>query len=447
MITRMTKPRFDAFGMWGRSPGTRHELANCSFFSADGERLIGATYYVRRADRFAYVVLARDAHGRFQGFANHGPYQSLRSAEAALIGRLTALLEEPAPEVPMRSNTRPGVDLFAAIEGARLNPKFVNLRDGRNPSAARELLREISPWVVDLDGNLVRDFQTTGFDARTWELYLFAALRELDFGFDRSHAVPDFRLIRDETRIFVEAVTANPTGNAEFDIRKPPPEPPEDFWPYLHQQMARKFASPLRSKLAKRYWEREDVAGHPFVLAIADFHAPGSMIWSQSALPLYLYGIEIHRTDDGAPYSVRRKDEVVDGKVIPAAFFDQPEAKHVSAVLSSNAGTMAKFNRMGVLAGFGDTDVSLERSGGLSDPSPGALDAVPFEVNIEDPDYEEGWADEIQIFHNPNAAVPLSEDVFRNVVQYFLEKGEAVWRGPAPRVLFSSTTSRAPAKR
>lgn len=209
--------------------------------------------------------------------------------------------------------------------------------------------------------------------------------------------------------------------------------------------MPQKFGSPLRSKLKKRYWECSDVSGHPFVIAIADFHAPGSMIWSHTAMPLYLYGIgaDVRYAQDGSKYGIEKKvgEHVVGDKVVPANFFAQADAKHVSAVLFSNAGTMAKFNRMGVLAGFGDPDVTLRRRGGFSDPSPGALDAIPFEVNIEDPNYREGWADEIEIYHNPNAAVPLPEEVFAGTTQFFLEDGELVWRGPSSRVLFSPSMS------
>jgi hypothetical protein len=292
---------------------------------------------------------------------------------------------------------------------------------------------------------MVKDFQTTGFDSRTWELYLFAAFKSLDFGLDRSDAVPDFRLTNGEAKVFVEAVTANATGNVEFDITKPPPGPPEDFWRFIENEMPQKFGSPLRSKLKKRYWERSDVRGHPFVIAIADFHSPGSMIWSHTALPLYLYGIgvDIQYGKDGSKHGVQRKarEHVVGGKVVPTNFFGQADTRHVSAILFSNAGTMAKFNRMGALAGFGDPDVKLRRTGGFNDPTPGAFDEIPFDINIEDPDYAEGWADEIEIYHNPNAAVPLEEAMFEGTTQFFFEEGEFVWRGPSPRVLYSSTTS------
>ena len=41
-------------------------------------------------------------------------------------------------------------------------------------------------WHEDADGNLIEQFQTSGFDARIWELYLFAALSEAGYGIDRS---------------------------------------------------------------------------------------------------------------------------------------------------------------------------------------------------------------------------------------------------------------------
>lgn len=431
--------------MWSRAPGGRDIIANKWFFVAADEALIGATYYLAEIDRFGFVLLARDEFGRYRAFDNQGPFTSARAADAAIIARLIAL-EAGKPFILKADPTdRPGVDLFAPIPKAKLNPKFANLRDGRNPSAARELLKEIARWVVDLDGNLVRDFQTTGFDARTWELYLFTVFTALDFGFDRSAAVPDFRLKKGDAKLFVEAVTANPTGSTEAAIAGPPPLPPDDFWSYIENEMPQKFGSPLLSKIRKAYWQREDVADHPFVIAIADFHAPASMIWSHTALPLYLYGIgvDIHHALDGRIFGTLKKLDrhVVGDKVVPTNFFAQESTRHVSAILFSNAGTMAKFNRMGVLAGFGDPEVSLIRKGGLNDPNPGAFDAVPFEINIESPDYTESWADEIEIYHNPNALVPLPETLLPTVTHFKLEGGELVWRGPSPRVLYSMTQS------
>ena len=74
---------------------------------------------------------------------------------------------------------------------------------------------------------------------------------------------------------------------------------------------------------------------------------PGSMIWSHTALPLYLHGVgvEIRYAEDGSRYGVENKlrDHVVGDKVVPTDFFGQADARHISTVLFSNAGTMAKF--------------------------------------------------------------------------------------------------------
>lgn len=447
MSMRMSAERFEALAMWCRTPGSRASLRDCAHFSINGEQLIGATYYLSEADKFAFVLLARDELGRYQAFENEGVFLSARAAEAAILSRLEALSKQPPPKVPMRPDTRRGVDLFEIIPSTKLNPKFINLRDSRNASAGRELLAEVGRWLVDLDGNFVRDFQTSGMDARVWELFLFAVLTSLDFGFDRSDAVPDFRVQKRNSKVFIEAVTANPTGGVEHPIDVPPPLPPENLWDYLEHAMPQKFGSPLLSKMRKRYWERADVSGHPFLIALADFHSPASMVWSHTALPLYLYGVgvDVRKRDDGSIYGVEKPlgDHVVGSKVVPTNFFGQPENRHVSAILFSNAGTLTKFNRMGVRAGFGDPSVTLTRSGILNDPTPGSFEGIQFSLNIEDPGYSENWADEIEIYHNPNAAVPLDPELFESVAHFSLQDGELVWRGPSPRVLASTTISKA----
>jgi hypothetical protein len=83
-------------------------------------------------------------------------------------------------------------------------------------------------WYGDVDGNFVEQFQTTGFDSRLWELYLFAAFSEMGFNIDRIHAVPDFTCVNPLTAFCVEATTVNPTRDPNGEIVPPPPtETPE----------------------------------------------------------------------------------------------------------------------------------------------------------------------------------------------------------------------------
>ena len=208
--------------------------------------------------------------------------------------------------------------------------------------------------------------------------------------------------------------------------------------------MALIFGSPLYTKQMKAYWEKAPVKGHPFAIAVADFHAPGSMTWSHTALSIYLYGVSVMRKtgEDGQemaapkPLEEHRRGD----KVIPAGFFNQPGTEHISAVIFSNAGTKAKFTRMGTLAGFGDPDMAVRRMGIQSNPMPGALEGLPFDINIEAPDYEERWPDELEIYHNPNAVIPWpDESVLPDVTHFKKHDGELIWRGAPFRVLTSRT--------
>lgn len=428
--------------MWEAGEEFRSITSLKSAWATDDEHVIAGVYFIEAEAVFTYILLARDKGGRYRGFFMANPaLLTARLAEAALHSDLRIIEsgEKPAPD---REAVAGGVDLLTqSVETP--NPKFLNLRDAYQPAATREVMAEIARWFDDLDGNFVKDFQSTGFDARLWELYLFTAFTEMGVTIDRSKPVPDFRLSRGDRKVFVEAVTANPTDGRQFDIAGPPPPPPEDFAHYIEHEMPQKFGSPLRSKVAKGYWLAPDVAGHPFVLALADFHAPASMTWSHTALSFYLFGVGVELREGHPNYKKALEralgDHVVGGKVVPTNFFAQEEHRHISAILFSNAGTTAKFNRMGVLAGFGDPRVKLRRIGGLYNHEPGAVDPVQFDIDIEDPDYEEAWSDEIEIYHNPNAYVPLAHDLFPRSTHFFLDNGELVWRGPERRVLFSFT--------
>lgn len=444
MVTRISLERFKLLGSWGASDQFRAMASLKSAWATDDEHVIAAVYFVDSEEVFTYVLQVKDESGRYRAFFLAAPLVTARAAETALRADLK-IIETGEKPAPVLEPVKGGVDLFRSGLVTKPNQKFLNLRDGQNSSATRAAISEVARWYNDLDGNFVKDFQSTGIDGRVWELYLFAAFTEMEFNLDQENAVPDFRLSRGEKKVFVEAVTANPSNGRQFDIAGPPPPPPDDYAGYIENEMPQKFGSPLRSKVKKKYWEAPDVSGHPFVLAIADFHAPASMTWSQTALSFYLYGVGIELREDHPNYkkSVEKKlgDHIVGTKVVPTNFFGQKEHRNVSAILFSNAGTLAKFNRMGVLAGFGDPSVKLRRVGGLYNHQPGAVDAVRFEIDIEDPVYEEAWADEIEIYHNPQAFVPLDHDLFPNATHFFLDNGELVWRGPERRVLYSVTHS------
>ncbi len=207
-------------------------------------------------------------------------------------------------------------------------------------------------------------------------------------------------------------MTVNPTRNATGAVVPPPPHGTLEERPaFVTEYMPIKFGSTLTSRLAKRYWERPSALNKPLLFAIEDFSAPSSMIHTRSGLPIYLYGYnwESERGSAGRLQITPRKVATHrwGGKEIPSGFFDLPGTENISAVLFSNSGTIAKFNRLGVLAGFGSKRVVVFRSGFEYDPDPDAAKPRAFRRVVGAPGYSETWAEGLDVFHNPKAKHPV----------------------------------------
>lgn len=186
-----------------------------------------------------------------------------------------------------------------------------------------------------------------------------------------------------------------------------------------------KFGSALTSKLAKEYWAKEHVRDLPFLLAIEDFSMPGSMTFTQSALQSYLYGYaQDMKTENGKTVIVPRRVATHrwKEKEIPSGFFFLPGADNVSAVIFSNSGTISKFARMGLVAGFGSKRVKMTRHGFVYNHAGNAMAPEAFEHEVADPSYSECWAEGLSVFHNPSAQKPIDHRLIPGASHHFLEK-------------------------
>ena len=92
----------------------------------------------------------------------------------------------------------------------RLHPNFEQLRTWPGNGPARWILDDLFQSFPDPDGNFLEQFQTTGYDARYFELYLFAYFSRSGFAVDRSRPAPDFLVSREGLTVAVEATTVNP---------------------------------------------------------------------------------------------------------------------------------------------------------------------------------------------------------------------------------------------
>lgn len=333
------------------------------------------------------------------------------------------------------------IDIFAKLRpDSELHPQFLKTRDDPMMAPARAVLQEIASSMEDPDGNFVEQFQTHGFDARTFEIYLQALFLEGGHHIDRSHDRPDFLISRDGLTVAVEAVTANPPPKKDYQpyelIPSELPRTRDDVFRYLKHEVAIKFGSPLFSKLRKRYWELPHVAGRPFVLAIETFHG-GALNLSSTSVSQYLFGVDhSFRFEEGGDLIVEGEAirEHVGSKTIPSNFFGQPDAEHVSAVLFCNAGTIPKFGRVGHQSKHRSRNVRMVRYGTCLDHDPNATEPEQFAYEVGDPDVPaEPWRDGAVLIHNPNALHPLPAEWLGASAEENLQPSGTValtWRDP-----------------
>jgi hypothetical protein len=439
----MKPARFDLYTIGTRRSPTRLVSDELSYWSDPEERVLGLVFRDRVDNDFGCALFARDKIGRFRCVDIFVSIPTEPRATEMLRERLARAVQEGdfVALGHQGDETNYPIDLLCLPDGteaAALHPYFKLLIEMPGRAPARAVFKEIGPWLTPSDPHFVKEFQQTAFDQRLWELYLWAALRELGFDIEQPEA-PDFLCSAPGIEFTVEATTTAPSTKGAL-AEHPNPQTPAEMRAFLADYMPMKFGSALTSKLTKKdkhtgesYWERKSTANKPFIIAIADFHKPsseeelGSMTYTQSALWPYLYG---HRIEweiiDGEliTRAVRNEAHTFGNKTIPSGFFDLPGAENVSAVLFSNAGTLAKFDRMGVIAGFVPEDHRYFRKGVRQDPEPNAIHGVLFAEEVTSEDYEEFWSDELQMFHNPNAKLPLSPESFPGITHHFFKEGE-----------------------
>ena len=296
------------------------------WWATDEEELLGTIVLDIADDDYVAIVLGRDIDHRYRCLEVLGSFPTRRVARDALFIKMIEIFTTGSKFFPQGDERGKKIDIFQPIyPSEKANPAFESVRTLLGYSSAKGIISEAMHHFLDVDGNFIEQFQTSGFDARLWELYLFAFLTEQKLLIDRSHSAPDFLVSDGQTTAAIEAVTvqASQDGKAEnLDLEN---LSPEKIQALQKDYMPIKLGSPLFSKLKKKYWEKEHVAGRPLVFAIADFHAKQSMMWSSTALQNYLYGVrhEFEHSPTGeliiSPLKIDFHEH--NGKKIPSGFF------------------------------------------------------------------------------------------------------------------------------
>ncbi|WP_139295564.1 glycosaminoglycan attachment site [Myroides odoratimimus] len=312
-------------------------------------------------------------------------------------------------------------DLFKELNKPNQQHPYFNLLNTSSAySSAKEAIKEISYHYKDIDGNFIDQFQSiNGFDSRIWELYLFCFFKEQYFYFNREHEAPDYIVEKDNTRLAVEAVIVS-RKNSDFTFKKP--KTSKEMNTMLKDEVPLMISNVIYDKVKKKYWEKEHVKGIPFTLAIADFHDSASMIWTYEAFFTCLYGIkpELVKDQTGNLSQDLKKINIFtkkNGTQIPAGLFFQPGYENISAIIYNPTATLSKFNRMGRQAGLGSDESIITWTAAFHDHTEGALLPI-MKSQIITEDCSETWSMGATIFHNPNAKIPISPDLFSEQVAH-----------------------------
>lgn len=321
--------------------------------------------------------------------------------------------ESSLPElVPAGTARRPSLyDL-----GGRTASETMKLLTTQSYRNAGWLLGELYLALPRPDRNWASDLKSGNFHTRLWEAQLLASFREQGLLVTQPEDAPDFRIENGKGEIaWIEAVTANPPERYEHVNAKPTvqPEAPEELF---FGPAALRFAKTIGSKLQRRYDGLEHVEGHPFALALADFQAGASMVWSREALIGYLTGIGATVEGTAAARLPKRleAETLIGNAGFKAGLFRDDAHAELSAVIFTNACTLSKFNRIAVTHGASPRGRRYIRYGKFEDSAPGALDGIPFSLDVTGdeyrslwPDGREPWCAELEVFHNPFAMHPL----------------------------------------
>ncbi len=329
----------------------------------------------------------------------------------------------------MGSIGRPHGKLFeAVVDEDKQHPSFQQIAASEAHVGARELMQRTYDQWDGSDHQFVRDFQTDGFDARVFELYLAATLEGLGWAVDAPFGRPDFRCRARGLEFFIEASTAHSPGNPD------PPTSPDEYLAELQlatdnqDEVAVRFGSVLRSKAMKSYQKLPHVAGKPIVIAVQGFFGAGALSHSDHPLIRYLYDKALISVDEHGAVSL--SDESVgchigDSKTIESGWFQNIDSAYISAVMWSNSGTVGKFNRMATGLGLNAPGWEIHRFGTELDPRPGATEPAIFLERVEPGG--EPWEEGLVVMHNPIARVPLPPSALDGVTQIKLVDDELVF--------------------
>lgn len=338
------------------------------------------------------------------------------------------------------------------VDEDALHPYFKEVKNEPAYAKTHQIINEWGKGLLGRNGEttkFIKEFQTT-FNSSYWELYLNKAFREFGYEIDYSKASPDFNLIgQDGGKISVEAVTSNPATIPTLLLEKTE-IPDREFLDESTLKLAGKIRDKLHlylgdGKKKHPYSSLPHVQNNPFVLALSPFDRKLSQSQNNTAINRVLYGLEppenIHSPQKTVHNILNRNN-----KNVNLGIFTNDNFKEISAIIFSTTGTLGKavalagtaefvkatrLRKMGVvefmakegLEKIGKSRLQVSETWDIfSQRDFFGFDVCGHDVHLcGASEHKESHLDGLQIYHNPFAIHPLSEDDFnsKEVVHYY----------------------------
>lgn len=299
-------------------------------------------------------------------------------------------------------------DLFALeVSEDKLHPQFRALMDSPFHGEARALMNALYRRMKNPTKSFIGNFQANGFHSHLFEIACFAYLESAGLNPVRTHASPDFMASRDGIDLAIEVTTANPPGSQRADIAAIQMEELSES-EIAHKEnveFPRRVMSILKKKLGNQYDKLPQCAGKPLVLMVAPFFEPGSVFYPDEALIDCLYGL----------------NEATPG------FFYFPNAESISAIIYCNAFTVPRFFRLATPLDDAAELIAIRQGQYYAVGSDGELSIREYKYRVGGTSApKESWSEGVTLFLNPNALIPVSQELLPSTSFFSVQHGYLV---------------------
>jgi len=188
-IKEISKQLFDSYVLSSRHPNIVFFAEELLWYANADETILGVIARDKIDNDFSAVMLGRDEIGRFRAFNLQTSFTRIEDAVLWLKNTIKWYTGLGKTVFPQGDPGKVYKIFETKIPIEQQHPSFVHLNNDEAYIPAKKIINNIMPYFIDIDGNFIEQFQTTGFDSRIWELYLFSYFIEDSFEMDREGTI------------------------------------------------------------------------------------------------------------------------------------------------------------------------------------------------------------------------------------------------------------------